>query len=94
MANEFWQRWRKEYLASLQARQKWSKVRRNFQVGDIVLLKEDSPRNTWPMGRVVHVVPDEKGLVHSVQLKTAYSKDILSRPIAKIVLLVESESVE
>ena len=90
LANEFWQRWRKEYLASLQARQKWNTVRRNFQVGDIVLLKEDSPRNTWPMGRVVQVVADEKGLVRSVQVKTAYSKDLFSRPINKIVLLVES----
>ena len=35
LANEFWQRWRKEYLGSLQARQKWNKVRRNFQVGDL-----------------------------------------------------------
>ena len=90
MDNEFWQRGRKEYLASLQARQKWNKVRRNFQVGDIVLLKEDCPRNTWPMGRVMQVVPDEKGLVRSVQLKTANSKDLITRPITKIVLLVES----
>ena len=91
LANEFWQRWRKEYLGSLQARQKWNKVRRNFMVDDIVLLKEDGvKRNNWPMGRVIQVFPDDKGLVRSVQLKTAYSNELFSRPINKIVLLVES----
>ena len=91
LANEFWQRWRKEYLASLQARQKWGKVRRNFCVNDIVLLKDDSAtRNHWPMGRVEKVAADDGGLVRSVQLRVAYSKDLVSRPISKIVLLVEA----
>ena len=65
-------------------------MRRNFRIGDIVLLKEDYPRNCWPMGRVIQVVSDDKGLVRSVKLKTANSKEPLSRPITKIVLLVES----
>ncbi|KAK3745616.1 hypothetical protein QZH41_013726 [Actinostola sp. cb2023] len=46
LTNEFWTRWRKEFLHSLQERQKWSRKRRNFQTGDVVILKEeDSPRN-------------------------------------------------
>ena len=40
ISNEFWSRWRKEVLAALQCRQKWNTIRRNFKVGDIVLLKE------------------------------------------------------
>ena len=91
LANEFWQRWRKEYLSSLQCRQKWNMVRRNFMVDDIVLLKdEDVSRSQWPMGRVIEVFPDDRGLVRSVQLRTANAKDPISRPINKIVLLVES----
>jgi hypothetical protein len=91
LANEFWQRWRKEYLSSLQARQKWGSVRRNFKINDIVLLKDDSvTRSQWPMGRVMQVSSDDNGLVRSVQLRVAYSKDLVSRPITKIVLLVEA----
>ena len=47
IAGEFWSRWQKEFLQSLQARQKWNITKRNFQVGDVVLLKEDTERNKW-----------------------------------------------
>ena len=40
LANEFWSRWRKEFLLSLQERQKWCNPCRNFCIGDIVLLKD------------------------------------------------------
>ena len=46
LAQEFWSRWSKEYLQQLQARIKWTRPKRNFKVGDVVLLKENqSPRN-------------------------------------------------
>lgn len=48
LANEFWTRWKKEYLLNLQARQKWHKSTRNLKVNDIVLLQDDlTPRNKW-----------------------------------------------
>ena len=69
LANEFWNRWRKEYLLNLQTRQKWTEEKRNFQVGDIFLLKEEHVvRNSWPMARVTQVFPNEDGLVRSVEL--------------------------
>ena len=69
IAGEFWSRWRKEFLESLQARQKWNIPKRNFQVGDIVFLKEDTGRNKWPMARIFNTVPDSQGILRSVQLK-------------------------
>ena len=45
IAGEFWSRWRKEFLQSLQVRQIWKKRIRNFAVGDIVLLRDDCHRN-------------------------------------------------
>ena len=53
IAEQFWSRWRKEYLASLQKRQKWITAQRNLTVGDIVLVTDhDTPRSEWPMAIV------------------------------------------
>ena len=54
LTNEFWLRWKKEYLLSLQLRQKWNKPRRDMCVGDIVIIKgeESLPRNQWQLARV------------------------------------------
>ena len=45
ITNEFWCRWRKEFVHTLQERQKWATRERNGRINDIVLLKEDAPRN-------------------------------------------------
>lgn len=56
LTNEFWTRWKKEYLLNLQSRQKWYKNRRNMKVNDIVLLQEDmAPRNEWKLARITEV---------------------------------------
>ena len=70
IANEFWSRWRKEYLQSLQEHQKWNTRRRNFVIGDIVLLKTmDVLRNKWLMAKVTATKSDQNGLVPSAYLK-------------------------
>ncbi|XP_078357279.1 uncharacterized protein LOC144642164 [Oculina patagonica] len=87
LADVFWKRWVREYLPSLQQRQKWHKQQRNFAVDDVVLVLEDSkPRNSWPLARIQEVFTNRRdGLVRSVKLKTSTSE--LVRPIDKIVLL-------
>ena len=90
IANEFWSRWNKEYLQSLQARQKWTRQRRNYTEGDIVLLKDDNTcRNKWPMARVIAARRDDQGQVRSVTVQSA-TGSVLSRPVNKLVLLLES----
>ena len=95
LANEFWSMWRKGYLNSLQMRQKWNVVQRNFEKDDIVLLKDESSnRNCWPMGRIIETFPDNKGIVRHVKLlvksATGDTKlSMLKRPISKLVLLLE-----
>ena len=92
LSNQFWDRWRKEYLAQLQERQKWTRTSRNFQADDIVLVKDpDTVRNKWPMGRVTSVVPGEDGLVRKVYVRTTASGEPLLRPIAKLILLIGAE---
>jgi hypothetical protein len=98
IADEFWTRWNREYLSSLQPRSKNISINRNLQVGDIVLIKEDSPsRNEWPMARVVKVHFDDKHeCVRSVTLRVATQnladeRSIKIRPVNKLVLLLEAE---
>ena len=92
---EFWHRWRKEFLQSLQTRQKWNDKRRNFEVDDIVILKEQNcQRNQWPLTRIIGVNANRNGDVRSVTLRVADSNNgnqTLRRSITKIVLLVENE---
>ena len=45
LRNEFWNRWKKEVYATLYIRLKWNKAVRNFNIGDIDLLQEDTSRN-------------------------------------------------
>ena len=95
LANVFWSRWQKEFLSSLQCRQKWKNTSRNTEVGDIVLVKDSHCcRNQWPIGRVTQVYPGEDGLVRTVQVKTAANKHPLTRSVAKIVLLVEHSETQ
>ena len=89
LANEFWTRWRKEYLTALQERQKWPTVKRNFDIGDVVLVKDgETFRNDWNMGIVRETKRSIDGLVRTCTVKT--KAGIFERPIHKLVLLVEN----
>ncbi|XP_011672748.2 uncharacterized protein LOC100889831 [Strongylocentrotus purpuratus] len=58
LADLFWKRWIREYLPSLQQRQRWQQPERNLQVGDVVLIADGTvPRCCWLMGRVLEVYP-------------------------------------
>ena len=95
VAEEFWTRWRKEFLVTLQQQQKWSTSKRNFLVDDIVLLKDNfHHRNHWPMARIVETFADENGDIRSVKLKLGNNGECtyFERPISKIVLLLESNT--
>ncbi|KAK0135215.1 hypothetical protein N1851_028957 [Merluccius polli] len=56
LADTFWNRWRREYLHTLQSRRKWQEKKPNLQVGDIILMKDNrAKRNQWPMAIVVNL---------------------------------------
>ena len=100
LANQFWARWRYEFLQNLQSRSKWMRPTRNLMVGDVVISKEDEgPRNQWPLAKVVEVYPSEDGYVRKVRILKADGEldnqgrrqkppSLLDRPIHKLVLLL------
>ena len=86
LAEQFWRRWIRLYLPTLQERHKWSAVKRNIKVGDLVLLlDENTPRNLWPLAIVKEANTGRDALVRSVRVKTRVTE--LVRPITKVVLL-------
>ena len=103
LTNEFWTRWRREYLLNLQQRSKWNKDRRNARVNDIVLLQDDgAPRNQWKLAKVIEVFQGADGRVRKLKLLlsdttldskgTRTTKPVyLERSIHKTVLLLEAE---
>lgn len=70
LCEQFWSRWRIEYLANISLRQRWHMPRRNVQEGDIVVVKEgEVPRNEWRLARVLKVCKDNDGLVQKATKK-------------------------
>ncbi|XP_059829765.1 uncharacterized protein LOC132396202 [Hypanus sabinus] len=94
LANQFWSRWRHEYLPLLQLRQKWTEPRRNLQVGDIVLLRNKQIAcNCWPMVGISATFPGRDGHVRKVELKISDEGDVKTyqRPVAEVVLLLPKD---
>ena len=90
LCNLFWSRWKSEYLSTPQQQPKWNKPKRNMEVNNIVLIKDEhESRNDWLMGIIVKVQPDSKGVVRSAVIKTRTSE--LHRPVHKLVLLLAAE---
>lgn len=86
LATVFWHRWRREYLALLQARRKWQDDSPNLVQGDVALVKADaSARSEWPVGVVTAVHPDDQGRVRVVDIRV--KGHIVQRPVAKLIYL-------
>lgn len=102
LIEQFWGRWKKEYLLNISTRQKWHLPQRNLRANDIVIIKDDNlPRNHWQLGRVVETVQDSDGLVRRVKVQVGERKSqrkqdppskpsVIERPVQKLVLLLEN----
>lgn len=99
LAGEFWERWRREYIHTLQIRQKWTTANTGLKVGDVVLIKDDNAhRNKWATARVTELLPSSDNLVRKVRLIMASSNisksgcrldaaAVVERPVHKLVLI-------
>lgn len=85
ITQHFWQRWRREYIVTLQQRYKWTQQTENITIGALALLIDElSPPTKWSLGRIVEIYPGKDGLVRVAALKT--KSGVIKRPITKLVI--------
>ena len=93
LADIFWNIWLREYLPTLQARQKWTTHKRNLKAGDLVLIVDERvPRGMWPLGQVIKTIADKDGDVRSAEVKTA--EGYKYRPVTKLCFLEADDSFD
>lgn len=91
IVQSFWQRWRQEYLQTLQRRTKWQEERENLKVNDIVLLKKEKRLpGDWALAKVIEVRPSKDGRVREVVVATEKSE--YTRPITELCKLPVEEN--
>ena len=74
--NSFWLAWRKNYVSSLQQRQKWRSTKDDLKLGQLVLVVDDQQhRDFWRLGRISKVDPISTH-VRQVEVLTANGKKI------------------
>ncbi|XP_046621081.1 uncharacterized protein LOC124305549 [Neodiprion virginianus] len=90
MRNQFWMRWSRDYLHTLQQRTKWRQPQPNIEVGDLVVIMDTSlnRQGRWPLGRITAVHPGADGQVRVATIKMACGN--FDRPIVKLCRLPPS----
>ena len=89
LAEQFWRRWWREYLSTLQTRAgPVAPSRKNVKIEDVVLEVDGSvPRGVWPLGRVEEVRTGDDSKVRTVKVRCRGST--LWRPVSKLVKIDE-----
>ena len=90
-ADLIWDRFRKEYLPTLNSRKKWqTTTERSLQRGDLVWLVEDSDkRGYYNLGRITETFEGSDGVIRSAKIRT---KDgYYKRPVVKLAPVLPTE---
>ena len=83
LLNNFWRRWRTEYLTSL--REFHRATGNNSQTvkkGEIVLVHDDTPRASWKLAVIEDVITGHDGLIRAVNIRTSSGRT--NRPISRL----------
>ena len=87
---DYWKRWRSEYLLSLRERAEIKNSGTRVSVGEVVLIEDITPRSTWKLGVIEKVFPGCDNLVRSVNVRT--NNGVICRPITRLYPLELSVS--
>lgn len=80
----FWSRWKTEYLNSLTQRAKWTKDSKPLSIGSMVIIKDDNRAPLhWTLARVVALQRGDDGIARSATVKNA-NNHTLNRPLVKL----------
>ncbi len=89
----FWRRWQKEYLSTLQPRKKWATEVPSLEVGDLVLVTDENlPPLQWAMGRVEVIYTGNDDVCRAVKVRT--QKGVYQRPVVKLRRLPVDTKIE
>lgn len=90
--HEFWKKWRRDYLQSLQKRAKWTKTQPNIKIGTVVTVRDDNlPPLQWSFGLIVALHPGKDGVVRVVTVRVG--KNEFKRAVHDLVP-IEPSSVQ
>ena len=91
LANQFWTRWRTEFLSLQQERKKWTKLRRNLKEDDVVLVVDDLlPRNQLLLARVIDYYERHDEAIREMKVKVSDGSEY-ERPVHKLVLVLSGD---
>ena len=86
LVDDVWQRWKREFLQSLNLRKCWRQAKKSLKVGDVVMwMSPGTPRGEWPLGRIMETFPGKDNKVRVVDVKIGGK--ILQRAIHHLVPL-------
>ena len=89
----FRSRWRHEYLTSLREYHKTTGTdTQKVNVGDVVLIQDDTPRIDWRLAVIEELIVGNDGLVRAAHIRTARGRT--NRPISKLCPLEVSSNEE
>lgn len=91
LSQSFWRTWSRDYLHTLQQRNKWFKTENNQpKLNDLVTVIEPNlPAYTWKTGRVVKLHPGKDNHIRVITVKTGKGEFI--RPTNKVCLIPTSQ---
>lgn len=93
---KLWQIWSTSYLLFLRERQKTNTrdAPRDPKQGDIVLVGQEMlPRHTWPLGKIVELIPSKEGNIESARVR--FNNSTLERSLNQLYPLeVTAEDID
>ncbi|XP_039508948.1 uncharacterized protein LOC120484130 [Pimephales promelas] len=88
LVDQFWTSFIRHYLPGQQLRQKWNREKPNLNDSAVVLVIDfQLPRASWPIGRVVRLLPSQDGRVRVAEIDINGKTYV--RPVAKLIPLPE-----